>query len=261
MKFNNLDTQIRNMTDGELWSWNATYPKEQEYIVTIYLDKDISDMLPSKIGKDNPFYRKNATEWEAEFIDKYGDGLEDIEEIYVDDFIEAFEEDFNGSNYEIEVFRERFMNILEAYQGEFEEKVQERLEEFSDLKEVLTMSRMNAEWVCRLAYTEGWRDFKIIDDDEAVSLEMAINIFGDEWDSENPFDLVFYDEQGFEHYRVPKLCSEDSEKVEEYDNLVKETLDNLDEILQYVYDERYSDETYNIKIGEYNLIISPYDNY
>lgn len=262
MKIENLKTDIRNMTDEEIREWNASYPKEQEYIVTIYLDKDISDMLPSKIGKDTLFYRRNSVEWEAEFIDKDCEFcIEDIKEIYIDDFLESFEEDFGGCNYEIEVFRERFGDILEQGQGEFEEKVQERLEEFSDLKEVLTMSRMNAEWVCRLAYTEGWRDFKISGDDEAVSLEMAINIFGDEFDSANPFDLVFYDEQGFEHDRVPKLCSNDSEKVEEYDSLVRETLDNLNEILQYVYDERYSDETHNIKIGEHNLIISPYDNY
>lgn len=261
MKFRNLDTQIRNMTEGELWSWNAPYPKEQEYIVTIYLEEGISDMLPSKIGRDTPFYRKGSTEWEAEFIDKDELGIEDVEEIYVDYFLEAIEYDFSGDNYEIEVFRERFMDILEAYQGEFEEKLQERLEEFSDLREVLTMSDIEAERLCRNIYYEGWVDFRVKNKDETVSLEMAINIFGDEFDLENPFDLVFYDEQGFEHYRVPKLCSNDSKRVEEYDSLVRKTLDNLDEIIQYVYDYRDSYEFHEIELGDYNLIISPNYDY
>lgn len=261
MKFENLKTEIRNMTEGELFKWNAPYPKEQEYIVTIYLEEDISDMLPSKIGRDTPFYRRNSVEWEAEFIDKDEFGLDDVEEIYIDFFLEAFEEDFNGDNYEIEVFRERFMSILEAYQGEFEEKLQERLEEFSDLKEVLTMSKTDAERLCRNVYSEGWIDFRMEDKNDTISLEMSLNTFGDEFDLENPFDLVFYDEQGFEHYRVPKLCSNDSKRVEEYDSLVRETLDNLDEIIQYVYDYRDSYEFHEIEFGDYKLIISPNYDY
>ena len=258
MKFNNLETEIRNMTEQEVRSWNAPYSKENEYIVTVYLEESISDMLPSKIGRDTPFYRRNSTEWEAEFIDKDCEFcIEDVEEIYVDDFLEAFEEDFGGCNYEIEAFRERFGDVLAKYQGEFEEKLQERLEEFSDLKEVLTMTKEDAEKLCKNVYLEGWIDFRMEDKNDTVSLEMSINIFGDEFDCANPFDLVFYDEEGFEHDRVPTS----SDNPEEYDNLVKETLDNLDEIIQYVYDYRGSYEFHEIKIGEYKLIVFPNDDY
>ena len=257
MKIENLKTEIRNMTDEETKEWNAPYSKEQEYIVTIYLEEGISDMLPSKIGKDTPFYRKTPNTWEAEFIDKYEDGLEDIEEIYIDDFLEAFEEDFGGCNYEIEVFRERFEDVFDKYQGEFEENLQERLEEFSDLREVLTMSRTEAERICRNVYLEGWIDFRMEDKQDSVYLEMSLNIYGDEFDCENPFDLVFYDEQGFEHDRVP-ISSNDSE---EYDNLVRETLNNLDEIIQYVYDYRDSYEFHEVKLGEYKLIVFPNNDY
>lgn len=261
MKIENLTTTIRNMTEEETKEWNAPYPKEQEYIVTIYLEEGISDMLPSKIGKDTPFYRKTPNTWEAEFIDKYEDGLEDIGEIYVDDFLMAFEEAFDGSNYEIEVFSERFENILDKYQGEFEEHLQKRLEEFSDLKEVLTMTKEDAEKLCRDIYLDGWREFKVRNNDDSVSLEMAINIFGDEFDLDNPFDLVFHDEQGFEHDRVPKMYTKDHDKFEKYDNFVNETLDDLDEIIQYVYDYRDSYEFHKIKIGDYYLIISPNYDY
>ena len=257
MKIENLKTEIRNMTDEETKEWNAPYSKEQEYIVTIYLEEGISNMLPSKIGNDTPFYRKNSVEWEAEFIDKYEDSLEDIEEIYVDDFLEAFEEDFGGCNYEIEVFRERFGDVLSKYQGEFEENLQERLEEFSDLREVLTMAKADAEKLCKDVYYDGWIDFRMEDKQDSVYLEMSLNIYGDEFDCENPFDLVFYDEQGFEHDRVP-ISSNDSE---EYDNLVRETLNNLDEIIQYVYDYRDSYEFHEVKLGEYKLIVFPNDDY
>lgn len=257
MKIENLKTEIRNMTDEEMNRWNASAYKGEEYIVTIYLQRRISDMLSSKIGTDTQFYKKTPTMWEVEYIDKSGDGLEDIEEILIDDFIEAFIEAFDGDNYEIEAFRERFGDVLAKYQGEFEEKLQERLEEFSDLKEVLTMTKEDAEKLCRDIYLDGWREFKVRNNDDSVSLEMAINIYGDEWDSYDPFDLVFYDEQGFKHDRVP-ISSDDSE---EYDNLVKETLNNLDEIIQYVYDYRDSDETHEVKLGEYILIISPNYDY
>lgn len=257
MKIENLKTEIRNMTDEEMNRWNASAYKGEEYIVTIYLQRRISDMLPSKIGTDTQFYKKTPTMWGVEYIDKSGDGLEDIEEILIDDFIEAFIEAFDGDNYEIEVFRERFGDVLAKYQGEFEEKLQERLEEFSDLKEVLTMTKEDAEKLCKNVYLEGWIDFRMEDKNNTVSLEMSINIFGDEFDCANPFDLVFYDEQGFEHDRVP-ISSDDSE---EYDNLVKETLDNLNEIIQYVYDYRSSYEFHEIKIGEYKLIVFSNDDY
>ena len=261
MKIENLKTEIRNMTDEEMNRWNASAYKGEEYIVTIYLQRRISDMLSSKIGTDTQFYKKTPTMWEVEYIDKSGDGLEDIEEILIDDFIEAFIEAFDGDNYEIEAFRERFGDVLAKYQGEFEEKLQERLEEFSDLKEVLTMTKEDAEKLCRDIYLDGWREFKVRNNDDSVSLEMAINIYGDEWDSYVPFDLVFYDEQGFECDRVPKMYTKDHDKFEKYDNLVNETLDDLDEIIQYVYDYRDSYEFHKIKIGDYYLIISPnYDN-
>ena len=261
MKIENLKTNIRNMTDEEMNRWNASSYKGEEYIVTIYLQRRISDMLPSKIGTDTQFYKKTPAMWEVEYIDKSGDRLEDIEEILIDDFIEAFIESFDGDNYEIEAFRERFGDVLAKYQGEFEEKLQERLEEFSDLKEVLTMTKEDAIKLCRNVYSEGWIDFRMEDKNDTVSLEMSINIYGDEYDLENPFDLVFYDEQGFEHYRVPKLCSNDSKRVEEYDNLVRETLNNLEDILQYVYDYRDSYEFHEIELGDYKLIISLNYNY
>ncbi len=261
MKIKNLKTEIRYMTGEEMNRWNASSYKGEKYIVTIYLQGRISDMLPSKIGTDTQFYKKTPAMWEVGYIDKSGDGLEDIEEILIDDFIEAFIEAFDGDNYEIEAFRERFGDVLAKYQGEFEEKLQERLEEFSDLKEVLTMTKEDAEKLCRDIYLDGWRDFKVRGDEDTVSLEMAINIYGDELDSYGPFDLVFYDEQGFESDRVPKMYTKDHDKFEKYDNLVNETLDDLDEIIQYVYDYRDSDETHEVKLGEYILIISPNYDY
>ena len=261
MKIENLKTNIRNMTDEEMNRWNASSYKGEEYIVTIYLQRRISDMLPSKIGTDTQFYKKTPAMWEVEYIDKSGDGLEDIEEILIDDFIEAFIASFDGDNYEIEAFRERFGDVLAKYQGEFEKKLQERLEEFSDLKEVLTMTKEDAEKICRDIYLDGWREFKVRNNDDSVSLEMAINIYADEFDLDNPFDLVFHDEQGFEHDRVPKMYSKDHDKVEEYNNLVKETLGDLDQIIQYVYDERYSDETHEVKLGDYELIVYPNCDY
>lgn len=254
----NLSTKVRNMTDEEMNRWNASSYKGQEYIVTIYLQRRISEMLSSKIGTDTPFYKKTPTTWEAEFIDKDSEFcIEDIEEIFVDDFLEALEEDFVGSNFEIEVFRERFGNILDKYYGEFEEKLQNYLEEYSNLREVLTMTKGDAEKLCRNIYLQGWVYFRMENKKDSVHLEMAINIFGDEFDYANPFDLVFYDEQGFEHDRVPKMYSKDHNKVEEYDYIVKETLDNLDEIIQYVYDCRDSYDLHKVKLGEYYLIISP----
>lgn len=95
------------------------------------------------------------------------------------------------------------------------------------------------------------------DKNDTVSLKMAMNIFGEEFDCANPFDLVFYDEQGFEHDRVP-ISSNDSE---EYDNLVKETLNNLEDIIQYVYNYRDSYEFHEIELGDYKLIISPNYDY
>lgn len=171
------------------------------------------------------------------------------EEMEVWNASKSKEDEYN----EIEIFKERFEDVLDKYQGEFEENLQKWLEEYSNLEEVFTMSRVDAERICKEIYTKGWRDFKITNDEDTVSLEMSLNIYGNEFDCANPFDLVFYDKQGFEHDRVP-VSAYDSE---EYDNLVRETLDNLDDIIQYVYDVRDSYESHIIELGDYKLIVSP----
>ena len=119
------------------------------------------------------------------------------------------------------------------------------------------MAKADAEKLCKDVYYGGWIDFRMEDKQDSVYLEMSLNIYGDEFDCENPFDLVFYDEQGFEHDRVP-ISSNDSE---EYDNLVRETLNNLDEIIQYVYDYRDSYEFHEVKLGDYKLIVFSNDDY
>lgn len=231
-----------------------------DYEVTFTLDDDVKDIFPDKLGKDMIF-DKTKDGFSTYFIDKddkWDEVKDDVIDYCKDDLVEVISNYFydrNIYNVEYELFTTRFDSLLEKYDySGFQEVLQEHLEEYHSVKEVLEMHWSDARYILDTIYNYNNRDVMIESKkDEDIWLTFTCNL----WEDENNPDYLLWDNPcDDEMSNNPKNFHFD-EDYESYDELIDDFFEDYDMAIQCVVDSDKCGENWDR--GNYILYVAEYD--